>query len=75
MSETLFNQNIDKEYVPLANDLIKFTVILFVVNFLMFISNPGQNRLMGGSYTKLMIYVLLGVITYWLVINKIIKFN
>ena len=44
MSKTLFNTNLDEEYVPMAEDLTKMFVILIVVNFLMFISNLNIPR-------------------------------
>jgi hypothetical protein len=67
--------HIDEEYKPLLNDILRFLTILIAVNIIMFISNPKQNLLFGSTYTKLMICVLLGVATYWLVIDKLIVFD
>ena len=50
---------ISKEYHPLVDDLLKYSTILFVVNILMFASNPSKHTLLGGVYLKLMIYILL----------------
>ena len=68
------NLNIEEEYKPMLNDLIKMFTILVVVNVLMYISNPSQNKLLGESYIQLLIFILLGVCTYWLVINKLVKY-
>jgi hypothetical protein len=75
MSKTLFNTNLDEEYVPMAEDLTKMFVILIVVNFLMFVSNPKTNKFLGESYIKLMTFILLGLATYWLVVKKLISYN
>lgn len=66
---------VDDDYKNLYNDLIKFVTILVVLNLLMFLSNPTQNVFMGSTYLKLMIYIVLGLTTYWLVISKIIVFD
>lgn len=66
---------VDDEYKSLYNDLVKFTTILVVLNFIMYISNPEQNVFLGGNYMKMIICILLGLVTYWLVISKIIVFD
>jgi len=66
---------VDDEYKNLYNDLVKFTTILVVLNFIMYISNPEQNVFLGGNYMKMIICILLGLVTYWLVISKIIVFD
>ena len=63
------------DYNNLYNDLIKYVTILLVVNLLMFVSNPSKNKFMGSNYIKFMTYVLLGIVTYWLVISKVILFD
>tara|TARA_B100000927_G_C16266230_1_gene389529 strand:- start:313 stop:546 length:234 start_codon:yes stop_codon:yes gene_type:complete len=68
-------QEVDKEYKHLLNDVMKFITILVVLNLLMFMSNPSENSFLGGTYTKLMVYIVLGVCTYWLVISKVVIFD
>lgn len=69
------NINIEEEYVPMIQDVIKMFVILVVLNLLMFISNPKVNKIMGESYIKLMSFIILGVLTYWLIVKKLINYN
>ena len=69
------NNTKDSDYNNLYNDLIKYITILLVVNLLMFVSNPAKNRLLGSNYIKFMCYLLLGIVTYWLVISKLIMFD
>jgi hypothetical protein len=67
--------HVDEEYKPLMNDILRFFTILVAINLIMFLSNPTHNLLFGSTYTKLMISVLLGVATYWLVIEKLVVFD
>lgn len=69
------NTKNSSDYNSLYNDLIKFLTILIVVNILMFVSSPNKNKLLGSNYIKFMSYVLLGILTYWLVISKLILFD
>lgn len=66
---------VEKEYKTLYNELIKFATILIVLNLLMFLSNPSDNVFMGTTFVKFMICIILGLVTYWLVISKIIVFD
>lgn len=72
--EYKFNK-VDGEYRNLFNDLVKFVTILVVLNLLMFMSNPTENSFLGTTYLKLMVYIILGLSTYWLVISKVIIFD
>lgn len=66
---------VEKEYKTLYNELIKFVTILVVLNLLMFLSNPSENVFMGTTFVKFMVCIILGLVTYWLVISKIIVFD
>jgi len=71
----MLNLNIDEEYKPMINDLIKFTVMFLVINILMYISNPKTNKIMSETFLKLMIFALLGLSTYWLIVKNLIELN
>jgi hypothetical protein len=66
-SEDLMN-----DYGLMKEDLIKILTIFIVSNLIMFISDPTSNKLFGESYIKLMSVVVLGIITYWLIIKNLI---
>tara|TARA_B100001093_G_scaffold91632_1_gene83751 strand:- start:1205 stop:1435 length:231 start_codon:yes stop_codon:yes gene_type:complete len=67
--------NLDDEYKNLLNDIIKFGTVLVVLNLFMFLTNPSGNAFLGSNYIKFLVYILLGFVTYWLVISKLIKFD
>ena len=67
--------NIDKEYYPLMDDLIRMITILIITNILMFLNNPTNNRILSEYYINIIVFVSLGIMTYWLVLKKIFIFN
>ena len=67
--------SIDEEYYPLINDLIRMVSILVITNLLMFLNNPTQNKFLSTNYTNIITFVILGILTYWLVLKKIFIFN
>jgi hypothetical protein len=70
-----FEIKIADDYKDLHHDLLKFTTMLVVLNLLMFLANPSENTFLGGNFVKFMIYILLGLVTYYLVVSKIIVFD
>lgn len=66
--------HLNAEYVPMANDLIKFTVMFVVINILMALLD-SSNRLFSAMYLKVVAFALLGIATYWLVVRKIVVFE
>lgn len=71
MSSSLFkiDLNIDKEYIPLINDLVRMGVIHIVTQLLL---NISTNETFDMQFIQTIFYVLLSICIYWLVIRKII---
>jgi hypothetical protein len=70
--ESLFKIDLDieKEYIPLVNDLIRMSVIHIVTQLLFNISN-GES-FMKTEFIQTVLFVLLGICVYWLIIRKIV---
>lgn len=68
----LRNIKLDEEYHPMVNDIVKFSTILIIFNVFMFIMDPSNNTLMGMNYVQFIVFIILGLMTYWLVISKLI---
>jgi hypothetical protein len=73
-TKAIYNIISEEDYANMSNDLVKMVTILFVVNILMFINNPKDNKILTLVYLKLCLFILLGIVTYWLVIKNIIVF-
>lgn len=74
-SSSLYNIASEEDYANMSNDLIKMVTILLVVNILMFVNNPKENKVLSMVYLKLCLFILLGLVTYWLVVKNIIIFR
>lgn len=61
--------NVDKEYIPLINDLIRMGVIHIVTQLLL---NISSNETFDMQFVQTIFYVLLSICIYWLIIRKII---
>ena len=70
--ESLFKIDLDieKEYIPLVNDLVRMSVIHIVTQLLFNISN-GES-FMKAEFLQTVLFVLLGICVYWLIIRKIV---
>ena len=61
--------NVDKEYIPLINDLLRMGVIHIVTQLLL---NISSNETFDMQFVQTIFYVLLSICIYWLIIRKII---
>ena len=68
-----FDLDIDKEYIPAINDIIRMFIIQLVVNIMFYVSNPKENALLNETFLETLLYILLGVMTYWLIIRKLVS--
>ena len=68
-------KTLDDDYRNLISDVVKFTTILCVFNTLLFLNNPANNQLFNINYLKFLIFLILGLMTYWLVIVNILEIN
>lgn len=66
---------VQEEYRPMISDILKFVIMLIVLNLIIYMYNPKDNTLLGDTYIKLMIAVILGVATFWLIVDRLIAFD
>ena len=68
-------KNLEDEYKNTIKDCLKVITVLVVINIFMYIANPSEHVLLGANYLEFIVYIILGLLTYSLVISKIIKFD
>ena len=56
-SKSLYNITSEEDYANMSNDLIKMVTILIVVNILMFVNNPKENKVLSMVYLKLCLFM------------------
>ena len=70
-----FKLNLAKEYQPFIYDLIRMAIIHTMINILSHAANPSEIELFGSSYFTILCFILIGVSTYWLIVNKLFRFE
>ena len=69
------NLNINKEYIPMINDLYRMAIIQIVAQMLYYFTNPSKNHFMDEMFIQTLLYILVGIIAYWLIVKKIFIFK
>ena len=67
-----FKLDIDKEYIPYINDLIRMSIIQTTVHLLFFTANPTNTPLFGANFLSTLLFIIVGISFYWLVVQKIV---
>jgi len=70
-----------KEYVKMIQDIYKLLIIFIIFNILLFMSKLSKNdiassltgSILNDNYMLLVIYLVIGVMSYYLVFEKILK--
>lgn len=66
-----FNLNINKEYIPMINDLIRMAVIQIMAQMLFVYASNGQEFFFNEIFIQTLFFILIGVLVYWLIIRKV----
>lgn len=75
--------DLDKNYINLINDLYKAIIILITFQTLIHYSNSQKNflnsalsgSLLNDDFMTLLIFILIGIMTYYLIFDKILNFS
>jgi hypothetical protein len=71
-TNAIFKYQTEEDYANMINDVVKMITILVIVNILMFINSPSENTLLSLVYLKLCVFIVLGIVTYWLIVKNIL---
>lgn len=61
------------EYVPMFNDMVRMAVIQLTIQMLLYFSGDAGERYFTREFLMLLMYIILGVLMYWLVVRKFVK--
>jgi len=75
--------DLDKDYINLIKDIYKILVVFIVFQVLMHYSNVSKNilnsaltgSLLNDEFMTLLIFVIIGVISYYLIFDKVLSIN
>ena len=77
------NLDLDKDYILLLKDIYKILVILIIFQLLVYSSGMQKNiinsaltgYLMNDEFMMLLIFVIMGICSYYLVFDKIVSIS
>ena len=75
--------NIDNEYINLIRDIYKVLVILIIFQLLVYYSSAQKNIvntaltgfLLNDDFMTLLIFIIIGICSYYLIFDKLVRFN
>ena len=75
--------DLDKDYINLIKDIYKIVVVLIIFQILVYYSKVQKNflnsaltgALLNDEFMTLLIFILLGVSSYYLIFDKILSIN
>lgn len=70
-----FKLNLNKEYEMMINDMLRLSTIVIIVNLMFYLQNSNNYSFFSAYFCQMLIYILLGCATFWLVITKLISFK
>jgi hypothetical protein len=60
------------EYVPLVDDIVRMVCIQATIQIMVFLAGGGS--FFTADFVMLVVYIVLGVMLYWLAIRKLVSF-
>jgi|TARA_B110000093_G_C12958613_1_gene406062 hypothetical protein len=61
------------EYIPLLNDLARMITLQVTIQIMLSMRDPIEYPFFSQHFFELLFYIVLGLMTYWLVVKKIFK--
>ena len=61
------------EYLPVIQDVIRMLIISVVHQFMMSMKYPETFSIMSEDFLEYIIYIILGIMIYWLIFRKVVK--
>lgn len=64
------------KYAPMLDDVLRMVCIQFTIQLMLYFSGaPGAARILSAEFLTLLLYVVLGVLFYWLVLRELVAFR
>ena len=69
------SEKFGEEYKPVADDVLRILVIQIVVQLMFFLNDPKENPFYTEYFAATLLYIVVGLLVYWLIVRKIIKID
>ena len=67
------SNNVGDEYVPLVDDTLRMLTLQIIIQFMLSLRDSQEYSMFSESFFELLFYIVLGLMTYWLIIRKLVK--
>lgn len=64
-----------KEYIGMFNDIARFIIIQIAIQTMLYTMNPDRFHFFTVDFFMLLLFIVIGVLLYWLVFKKIVSFK
>ena len=71
--EYKITDKIDKEYLPMIEDILKMVLLQVFIQFMLFVRNPYEHSLFDTRFIEVLIYLTLALCVYWLLFKRLVK--
>jgi len=61
------------EYIPLINDLSRMITLQVIIQLMLSMRDPVEYPFFSQHFFELLFYIVLGLMTYWLVVRKLFR--
>lgn len=76
---SLYEINVSKlvgsEYVGMFNDMARFITIQIAIQLMLYTMSPNKFGFFTADFMMLLLFIVIGVMLYWLVFKKIVSFK
>tara|TARA_A100001015_G_scaffold64441_1_gene71118 strand:- start:3418 stop:3693 length:276 start_codon:yes stop_codon:yes gene_type:complete len=66
---------ISREYRPFFFDLSRILTIHLLAHIFLVTSSQGQYKFFSAEFLKTFLFIILGVMIYWLIFKKLVRFK
>lgn len=76
--ESIFQVHISKymspEYIGMFNDMSRFLIIQIAIQMMLCTLDPAKFAFFSSDFIMLLIFIVVGVLLYWLIFKKLVSF-
>jgi hypothetical protein len=62
------------EYLPMVHDIARMVAIQATIQLMVYLSSPSGTAFFTQDFVMLVMYIVLGVMFYWLALRKLVAF-
>ena len=68
-------KHIGPEYIEMCNDIARFIIIQVAIQTMLYTMNPDRFHFFTADFFMLLMFIVIGVLLYWLVFKRIVSFT